>query len=139
MTSETEIDAQVGIPLTAEFTNFTRNGGVNRHPFALAFAFSDHPREFVTENERLVQFRIADSSLAKPEQVRTADTDSRYAHQYFTLTGFRPWFLMLAQIAWTVQSDGFNNNQSKMRMAGRSMEIPSISTEITGPLRAVLT
>jgi hypothetical protein len=63
------------------FADTTGDRRVNGHPFTLARTVSDHTGNLMSEDKRLLQPGIANTSLTEPLQVRATDADCFDAHQ----------------------------------------------------------
>jgi hypothetical protein len=85
MPGKTEVCAQVGVPLQAEFASFARHSRVdshalpNRQPGISGFFYNR--AKFMPENQRALKFCISYAAFAEPMQVRGANANSTDAQQ----------------------------------------------------------
>ena len=96
---ELQLGAQMAVPGEAEGAAAAGDRRVEHDALAAARPARHHAGELVTEDERLAEHCVADTSLEEPVPIRAAETDT--ADPYEHLAGLRLRVGLLVQLELT--------------------------------------
>ena len=100
---EPHLGAEVAVPGEAERAAPAGNRGIEHDALAAPRAARHHAGELVTEDERLAEHRVADTSLEEPVPIRAAETDTADPHEHLARLRLRVGLLVQPELTGRVQ------------------------------------